>query len=168
MISVEIMVNAESIINRLTGEWRVSAKFSMEDGSVAKGQGTATARSIALGRGVQVVLKGNLEGIGTYEEYNIVAYDLEEDVIHHFVVTSMGVVHAHSGRYGGGDNMVLRWSGHIRGMPAEEEITVNLTSEDEFTIRQVDRVEGKVTTIGDYLYRRSSRRVLEEPVPEFA
>ncbi|HOL07651.1 MAG TPA: DUF1579 family protein, partial [Methanomassiliicoccaceae archaeon] len=99
------MVNAESIINRLTGEWRVSAKFSMEDGSVAKGQGTATARSIALGRGVQVVLKGNLEGIGTYEEYNIVAYDLEEDVIHHFVVTSMGVVHAHSGRYGGGDNM---------------------------------------------------------------
>jgi hypothetical protein len=29
-------------------------------------------------------------------------------------------------------------------------------------------VEGKVTTIGDYLYRRSSRRVLEEPVPEFA
>ena len=167
MISVEIMVNAESIINRLTGEWRVSAKFSMEDGSVAKGQGTATARSVALGRGVQVVLKGNLEGIGTYEEYNIVAYDLEEDVINHFVVTSMGVVRSQRSVWRRRQHGAAM-ERHIRGMPAEEEITVNLTSEDEFTIRQVDRVEGKVTTIGDYLYRRSSRRVLEEPVPEFA
>mgnify|MGYP006875886356 FL=1 len=29
------MVNAESSINRLTGEWRASMKFSMEDGSIA-------------------------------------------------------------------------------------------------------------------------------------
>mgnify|MGYP000920866225 FL=1 len=162
------MVNAESSINRLTGEWRASMKFSMDDGSIAQGRGTAIGRSIALGRGVQFVLKGDLEGIGTYEEYNMVAYDPEEDTVSQFAVTSMGVVHAHTGRFSGGDSLILKWSGSIRGAPAEEEITVKLISEDEFAIRQVDRIDGKVTTVGEYVYKRSSRKVLEEPVPAFA
>mgnify|MGYP000884158029 CR=1 FL=1 len=162
------MVNAESTINRLIGEWRVSMKFSMEGGSVAKGRGTAIGRSIALGRGVQFVLKGVLEGIGTYEDNSLVAYDPEEDEICLFTVTSMGMVHSRAGRYDGGDTLVMRWSGRIRGRPAEEEITVSLFSEDEFAIRQVERVDGRITTIGEYQYQRSGRGVLEEPVPTFA
>lgn len=162
------MVNAESTINRLTGEWRVSMKFSMEGGSIAKGRGTAIGRSIALGRGVQFILKGNLEGVGSYEDNSLVAYDPEEDAICLFTVTSMGVVHSRTGRYDGGDTLVMRWSGRLRGRPAEEEITVSLFSEDEFAIRQVVRTDGSITTIGEYQYQRSGRGVLEEPVPTFA
>ena len=166
--SVVIMVNAESTINRLTGEWSVSMKFSMEGGSVAKGRGTAVGRSIALGRGVQIVLKGNLEGVGTYEDNSLVAYDQEEDAICLFTVTSMGVVHSRTGRYQGDNTLVMRWSGRLRGRPAEEEITVSLFSEDEFALRQVVRVDGGIVTIGEYQYKRSGRGVLEEPVPTFA
>ena len=62
----------------------------------------------------------------------------------------------------------MTWTGNIRGSPSEEEITVNLISEDEFTIREVDRIGGKVATVGEYVYLRSSRKVLEEAVPAFA
>jgi len=88
------MVDAEHSINQLTGEWQVRMRFSMEGGGTAQGRGTASARSIALGRGVQVEIKGDLEGVGSYVEHNIVAYDPEEQMVHHFSVTSMGIVHS--------------------------------------------------------------------------
>jgi len=62
----------------------------------------------------------------------------------------------------------LRWKGTTRGLLAEEEITVSIVSEGQFTIRQVDKVDGKVSTIGEYEFLRSGRKVLEEPVPSFA
>ncbi|NLI73221.1 MAG: DUF1579 domain-containing protein [Euryarchaeota archaeon] len=162
------MVNAENSINRLIGEWRANMTFNMEDGSIAKGRGTAIGRSIALGRGVQFVLKGNMEGIGSYEENNLVAYDPEEDTICLFTVTSLGIVQSRIGRYDSGDTLMMRWNGRIDGRSTEREITVSLTSDDSFTIRQVDHIDGNVSMVGEYHYQRSGKKVLEEPVPTFA
>lgn len=162
------MVDAEHSINRLTGEWHVSMVFRMEDGSTAKGNGTVKARSISLGRGVEFVLKGDLEGIGTYVEDSMVAYDPESDRVHQFIVTSMGIVHVHTGQFTGEDRLVLRWKGTMQGDPADQEIVVNFRSENELLIQQTTNIEGRGTISGEYAMHRTGRPVLEEPVPSFA
>ncbi|NLK25707.1 MAG: DUF1579 domain-containing protein [Euryarchaeota archaeon] len=162
------MVDAEHNINRLAGEWHVRMNFTMEDGSTAKGTGTATVRSIALGRGVGLILEGDVEGIGSYEEHSTMAYDSESDQVCMFVVTSLGIVHSHFGRFDGDNCLTLRWQGTLGGKAAEEEITLSFLSEDEFAIQQVDRIEGNVATTGEYAFQRKGRKVLEGPVPSFA
>jgi len=142
--------------------------FTMEDGSTAKGKGTMRARSISLGRGVEFVLKGDLEGIGTYVEDSMVAYNPEDDLVYHFIITSTGIVHTHTGQFTGEDRLVLRWRGTMQGDPAEQEIVVNFRSEDQLLIQQTTRIEGRGTVSGEYSMHRMGSKVLEEPVPSFA
>lgn len=159
------MVDAERNINRLVGEWDLHLAFKLEDGSMGRGDGSATATSVSLGRGLLFVLKGNMEGIGDYEQNILVAYNQETELVHLFSVTSMGVVHAHTGRWMDEDNLTLQWSGTYDGRPATQNLIFTFKSEDEFIARQEDWVEGNLRMSAQYNFRRSGRKKLEEPVP---
>ena len=83
------MVDAEHNINRLAGEWHVRMNFTMEDVH-GQGHGNRYGKIYSSRPRVGLILEGDVEGIGSYEEHSTMAYDSSDQVCM-FVVTSLGI-----------------------------------------------------------------------------
>ncbi|MDV2481909.1 DUF1579 domain-containing protein [Methanoculleus sp. Wushi-C6] len=83
--------------DRFVGEWDLDVTLRMPDGSTLAGTGTATAREVAGGYGIQNDLSFTLGG-KPYQETDLWTYDREKGTVHMFGAGSDGSTHDHTGR----------------------------------------------------------------------
>lgn len=140
-------------LKKLVGNWRVDIKFTMPDGKVFAGKGTYQVKTVCTGRGIYMMLKANISGLGEYEEHDLVGYS-EEGKVHVFSLTSTGAVHDHIGNWKGDKTIEVVWKGLAEGKETVEVDTVALISPNEIHIKEVDTVEGKTVLIGDYILKK--------------
>jgi hypothetical protein len=114
VLTMEAPKEAEGL-KKFLGEWSMSIVFVMADGTVVKGKAIAKCELVSLGRGIHIVMKGEMEGIGEYEEHDLVSFFKEDGKVHFFSVTSTDAVHDHIGNWVDDSTLVVDWRGLTSG-----------------------------------------------------
>lgn len=135
------------------GDWRVEGTLTVE-GESKKVNGVWNFESAAAGWGVLGRMKMEIEEMGSYEEVDIVGFDPGEGIVHVFTVTNTAATHDHEGSWTDDNTLNLVYEGLQEEKNYQEQITIKFRSAKEFSIHEVDTVDGNVTMTMDVTLRR--------------
>lgn len=137
------------------GNWTIEGNMTVE-GSPLKASGIWHFAKAAAGWGIKGSMKMEIEGLGSYEEDDLVGFDRETGRFHLYTLTNSAAVHDHLGSWTDEDTLKLEYDGLQDGKKFREEITVRIKNPSEFEIHEVDKVEGQVNMTMDVTLRRSN------------
>lgn len=135
------------------GDWKVEGTLTFE-GKPFKVRGFWRATSAASGWGVLNVGKMEIEGLGAYEEFDILGFDPGEKIFHLFSVTNTAAAHDHKGKWSGEDSISFVFEGLQEGKVYKEEIEAKFRSPMEFTLYEKDTLDGQVISTMDITLRK--------------
>ena len=130
----------------LVGDWIAEGTLTFK-GKAFKIGGTAKLMSAAAGWGVANFSKLDIEGVGSYEEVDVLGFDPIEKLFHFFSVTNTGAARDHEGKWLDDKTIRFGYEGLQEGKTYVEEISVNILSSRELTIHERDTLDGQVITI---------------------
>ena len=99
-------------------------------------------------------MKMEVEGMGNYEEVDIVGFDPGEGLVHVFSVTNTAATHDHKGKWSDNNTLNLVNEGLQEGKNYKEQITIKFRNPKEFSIHEVDTLDGQVTSTMDVILRK--------------
>ena len=99
-------------------------------------------------------MKLEVEGMGSYEEDDLVGFDRETGKAHVFSLTNTAAVHDHVATWSDHNTLNMEYDGLQDGKQYREEVIIKFSSPNELTISEVDRVEGQVTLTMDVTLRK--------------
>ena len=85
-------------LNVFLGSWRVEGTLTF-NGKPYGVKGSARFSSTAAKWGVLAITKLEIEGLGNYEEADLLAFDRNEKLYHFFAVTNTAAVYDHKGKW---------------------------------------------------------------------
>jgi len=130
----------------LIGDWIAEGTLTFK-GKAFNITGTAKLMSAAAGWGVANFSKLDIEGVGSYEEVDVIGFDPTEKLFHFFSVTNTGAARDHKGKWLDDKTIRFDYEGLQEGKTYVEEISVNIPSSRELTIHERDTLDGQVITI---------------------
>lgn len=104
--------------------------------------------------GLKTKFTMDIEGMGAYDEDDLLGFDPGEGKVHLFSLTNSGATHDHKGDWTDDSTLHLEYTGLQDGKPYKEDIIVKFTRPDRMSILEVDRVEGRVTMTMDVTLRK--------------
>jgi hypothetical protein len=119
----------------MTGEWRMTPA--------------------AAGWGIAGTLHASIEGLGAYEEHDLVGYDVETDMFHIYSLTNSSAVHDHVARWRSADVLELEYTGLQGGKSYRETGTTEFMPDGSLRITSEDFVDGQRATSMSVMLTRS-------------
>ncbi len=130
---------------RFIGNWQVSGTYQ-RNGAVSRIEGRFDIAPAAGGFGLLGQMRAEVEGLGSYEEVDILGYDPGCDEYHIFSVTNGADTHDHRGDFEGDGTVSLRYRGLRDGERFLEEDLIEFRSDDEFRLQVIDKVQEHVVS----------------------
>jgi len=130
------------------GEWRAKGTLSF-DGRDIDVRGTVKASTVAAAWGVLVIGKLEIEGLGEYEEADLLTFEQGASMFHYFSVTNTGAAYDHRGKWASDSKIDFLFEGHQRGMPYSENLTFYLPDLNHIVVHESDTLDGKVYSVMD-------------------
>ena len=142
----------------LVGEWNIEGYLTFQNKRL-KVKGVWMLSWAAAGWGILNVGELELEGLGVYEEVDILGFDAGEKMYHLFSVTNTAATHDHKGNWL--DEKTLRFSfeGLQGGKGYKETIEIKKVSPTELAIMEKDESEGQTVSAMDITLRK-------QPIPK--
>ncbi len=140
-------------LHRFIGNWQVSGTVR-RDGKARHIEGRFDIMPAAGGFGLLGRMNAELEGLGIYEEWDLLGYDPGCDEYHIFSVTNGAVVHDHRGEFVTDDRVEFSYKGLQEHERFREEGVIEFRSDDEFTLSTSNRVTEKVVFEIDIVLKR--------------
>jgi len=119
-------------------------------------KGVAKFSSVAAGWGVLATAKLEIEGLGAYEEANLLAFDRGEKSYHFFAVTNTAAAYDHKGKWLNDDTISFLYEGLQDGKSYREELLIKILNQNEVTIHEKDFVGNQITTEMDVSLSKDS------------
>ncbi|MCP8315519.1 MAG: DUF1579 family protein [archaeon] len=135
------------------GDWKVKGTMTIE-GETKKVKGVWKVVSVAAGWGVLGQLSMEIEGMGTFEQVAISGFDPGEKLVHLFMVSNMAVTRDRKGKWSDDNTLNLVYKGLQEGKNYKEQITVKFRSPKEFSIHDVETLDGQVISTLDVTLRK--------------
>jgi hypothetical protein len=135
------------------GDWMVEGKLTME-GKPFNAKGTWKFEPAAAGWAVLAKMKMNIEGMGNYEEVDIAGYDPGQDLFHIFSVTNTAAAHDHKGKWSDDKTLKVVYEGMQEGKKQREEITIKFNNPKQWSIHEVDTLNGQIISTMDVTLRK--------------
>jgi hypothetical protein len=132
-------------LERFLGTWNVSGALTAE-GTVMPMSGQWQFSPAAAGWGVASELRAEVEGMGVYEEYDLVGFDAETGLFHVYSLTNSGAVHDHVARWSTADRFEFEYTGLQGGQPYREVGTVEILADGGIRVTSEDFVNGEIAT----------------------
>ncbi len=130
-------------LHRFIGVWNVSGTFH-RDGQSHHIDGIFDITPAAGGFGLLGRMTAQVEGLGSYEEWDLLGYDPGTDEYHIFSITNAGATHDHQGEFVTEDRAEFTYKGLQEHMRFREEGVIEFKGEDEFNLSTINRVADKV------------------------
>jgi hypothetical protein len=137
------------------GDWNAEGSLTFQ-GRPFKVKGLWKFTSAAAGWGILNIGKMDIEGLGAYEEVDILGFDPGEKMFHFFSVTNTGAARDHKGRWLDDNTISVFHEALQEGRTYTEEIEVKITSPREFTVHERDSLDSQVITTMDVTIRRQN------------
>jgi hypothetical protein len=96
----------------------------------------------------------DIEGLGAYEEVDILGFDPGEKMFHFFAVTNTGAARDHKGRWLDDKTFSVFHEALQDGKIYREEIEAKIMSPREFTVRERDTLDSQVITTMEVTMKR--------------
>jgi hypothetical protein len=132
-------------LERLLGTWKVSGALTAE-GTVMPMSGQWQFSPAAAGWGVASELRAEVEGMGVYEEHDLVGFDAESGLFHVYSLTNSGAVHDHVARWPTADRLEFEYTGLQGGRPYREVGTVEFLADGGLRMASEDFVDGEMAS----------------------
>jgi hypothetical protein len=134
------------------GEWSVSGSLTAGD-SPASVSGTWRFDQAADGWGVRGQMHTDIEGMGAFEEEELIGFDAEAKQVHMFSMNRYAV-RDHVGGWVSDDTLLTRYSGRSDGTEVTEEISGEFVAPDRMVGRVVERADQAVVLTTDLIIQR--------------
>jgi hypothetical protein len=109
-------------------------------------KGFAKFSSVAKGWGVLAIAKLEIEGLGAYEEADLLVFDKGEKLYHFFAVTNTAAAYDHKGIWLNDDTISFFYEGLQDGKSYKEKLLIKTLNQNEVTICEKDFVSNQITT----------------------
>jgi len=143
------------------GEWNIEGYFTFQ-GKSLKVKGVWMLSWAAAKWGVLNVGEMEIEGLGVYEEVDILGFDASEKLYHLFSVTNTAATHDHKGNWLDDKTMRFFYQGLQEGKPYKETIDITSVSTTELTITETDELDGQTVSTMDITLRKQPLQSLPE------
>jgi hypothetical protein len=140
-------------LQRFLGSWRIRGTLTVEGTPLAM-SGTWTFEEAAGGWGVKATMRATVDGMGSYEEDDLVGFDVETGTYHVYSLTNSSAVHDHIGVWVDERTFTIAFDALQTGKPFREEVTVNFVSDRELEIHEKDYLDGQIVTMMDAVLRK--------------
>jgi hypothetical protein len=117
-------------------------------------KGVANFSSVAAGWGVLVTGKLEIEGLGFYEETDIMCFNRDERLYHFFAVTNTGAAYDHKGDWVNDNTLGFSYAGLQDGKSYREELEIIIYAPDQIAISERDFIDSQITTTMDVTLRK--------------
>jgi hypothetical protein len=134
------------------GEWRVEGTMSAGE-FPAVVSGTWRFEPAANGWGVLGFLETEIEGMGAFEERELIGFDAEEGIIHLFSMNKFAI-RDHQGGWTDANTLVVRHRGMHAGTDVAEEITIDVVAPGRMVGRVIEHADGSVVVTTDLTMER--------------
>jgi len=132
-------------LDRFLGTWRVKGVLTVEgDDLPMTGEWRFTAA--AAGWGVAGALAAHVEGLGSYEEHDLVGFDIETGLYHVYSLTNSAAVHDHVARWRAEGGLEFEFTGLQGGKPYREIGAVEFRSDGSMHLTSEDYVDGTLAS----------------------
>ena len=137
------------------GNWNVEGTLTFM-GKPFGVKGIAKFSSVAKGWGVLATAKLEIEGLGAYEEADLLVFDRSEKLYHFFTVTNTAAAYDHKGKWLNDDTINFLYEGSQDGKSYKEELLIKILNQNEVTILEKDFVCNQITTEMDVSLSKDS------------
>jgi hypothetical protein len=132
-------------LERFIGDWTFDGTLTIE-GNALPMTGEWSFTGVAGGWGVRGAMTSEVEGLGSYEEDDLVGFDQETGKVHIYSVTNSAAVHDHVGEWSDENTLQAEYDGLQGGKPYHEAIRVRFTASDVIEMESQDYVEGELAS----------------------
>jgi hypothetical protein len=136
------------------GDWKVEGVMTFE-GTPLKVAGRWKFDRAAAGWGLKATLKMEIEGMGLYEEDDLIGFDPSDGMVHLFTLTNTAAVHDHKGNWKNTRRLFLEYAGIQDGKTLTEEISVAFSGSEQFNIEEIDKLGGQVISTMDVTLKKT-------------
>lgn len=136
------------------GRWRVEGFLTAGEDRVAV-SGTWRFTKAVNGWGVSGSLDTEIEGMGAFEESELVGFDTVEGKIHLFSMNKF-TIRDHSGGWIDEGKLAVQYDGVHEGTEVTEEITIDFAAPDRIVGTVIERADGEVIVTTDLTMTRQS------------
>lgn len=140
------------------GEWNIEGYLTFQ-GKNLKVKGVWILSWAAAKWGVLNVGEMEIEGLGVYEEVDILGFDEGEKRYHLFSVTNTAATHDHKGNWLDDKTMRFSYQGLQEGKKYKETIDIRSVSSTELAITETDELDGQTVSTMDITLRK-------QPIPK--
>lgn len=130
---------------RFIGNWKLSGVYR-RNGRSSRIEGRFDVSPAAGGFGLLARMHAEVEGLGSYEEVDVIGYDSGCDEYHIFSITNGADTHDHRGNFADENSLTLRYRGLRDSERFLEEDSIEFRSDDEFRLRVTDKVSDHVVS----------------------
>jgi len=145
--------NEAKRLQYFVGDWNAEGSLTFQ-GRAFKVKGSWKFSSAAAGWGILNEPKMDIEGLGAYEEVDILGFDPGEKMFHFFAVTNTGAARDHKGRWLDDKTFSVFHEALQDGKIYREEIEAKIMSPREFTVRERDTLDSQVITTMEVTMKR--------------
>ena len=134
------------------GEWRVEGTLSAE-GFPAAVSGRWTFEQAVNGWGVRGTLHTEIEGMGAFEESELIGFDETEGMIHLFSMNRYAI-RDHSGGWIDETKLSVQYKGKQEGKDVTEAITIDFVAPGRMVGGVIEKADGVVVITTDLTMER--------------
>lgn len=142
----ELPIEAK-MLSAFLGEWTVEGFLTAEEVPVAV-SGMWRFEKAVNGWGVVGTLNTQIEGMGAFEESELIGFDAVESKIHLFSMNKFAI-RDHSGSWIGEKKLVVLYEGTHEGRQTTEEITIDFVAPNRIIGTVIERTDGVMTITTD-------------------
>jgi len=132
-------------LNVFLGNWNVEGTLTFM-GKPFGVKGVAKFSSVAKGWGVLATAKLEIEGLGAYEETDLLVFNRSEKLYHFFAVTNTAAAYDHKGKWLNDDTISFLYEGLQDEKTYKEDLMIKILNQNEVTIHEKDFVGDQITT----------------------
>jgi hypothetical protein len=132
-------------LERFLGRWSVEGTLTVE-GNPLRMRGEWLFSPAAAGWGVKGTLRAEIDGMGVYEEDDLVGFDVETGSLHLYSLTNSAAVHDHVASWSSADVFEFDYEGLQGGKPYREVGRAEFLGADRLQIDSTDHVEGQLSS----------------------
>ena len=126
----------------LVGQWNIEGYLTFE-GKRLRAKGVWMLSWAAAKWGILNVGEIEIEGMGVYEEVDLIGFDAGEKLYHLIPVTNSAATHDHKGNWLDEKTLRFSYEGFQEEKPYREDIEIKIKSPNELAIMERDVLVGK-------------------------
>jgi hypothetical protein len=141
-------------LQAFAGDWVVSGALEAE-GSTSGVSGRWHFEPASDGWGVHGRMETTIDGLGTFEEEELIGYDPTDEAVHMFSMNRFAV-RDHRGGWVTEEQLEVEFNGRQEGRTVSEIITIRFLGADRMEGRVIERADGELVVKTDLTLSRSA------------